>query len=462
VEEIREDSIPTLAEIKNGYEKFVEKPTADDFSSLVTASTLADEWQVIDNNMSKSTVDGTNLLKIENAYDELYNRYGFLNAAVKVIVEEGTKREETKDKTIDQWKLIVEMQHTENEKQRTENKDFLAKMGDSLRGQKRQIEALDIKIADQDLQIKQKDEHIKTQDKRDIENNENIKELLSGIKKLNETLKDKDEKIVNLESEMNQLILENEQSDKTIVELQKNGSFEENQKLHGEIITLKQDIAFAKEEIVGGDRWQLRKQIEALTEENNELKEDIATLRAAPLPVRQLPVTSTKHVVQGAAIGIKSDRWKGFKHTINWVDDIEVNDHNKKILERNLKILADLGNNVEVTNLLRANRDIVNGRAEPDSLHSTIFRYEDKTPLMLAAKNGHADCVQTLINYDADVNYLDRHNKTALDYAHKFWKKHKNSDVREPLWANGALPSSCCEISESTGTPSPYTGTPTK
>ena len=207
---------------------------------------------------------------------------------------------------------------------------------------------------------------------------------------------DKDEKIVNLESEMNQLILENEQSDKTIVELQKNGSFEENQKLHGEIITLKQDIAFAKEEIVGGDRWQLRKKIEALTGENNELKEDIATLRVAALVVRppiHIPVTSTKHVVQGAAIGIKSDRWKGFKHTINWVDDNEVNDHNKKILERNLKIWADLGNNVEVTNLLKANRDIVNGRAEPDSLHSTIFRYEDKTPLMLAAKNGHADCV---------------------------------------------------------------------
>jgi hypothetical protein len=177
-------------------------------------------------------------------------------------------------------------------------------------------------------------------------------------------------------------------------------------------------------------------------------------LNEEPTPQDCKANVSTKRVVYGEAVGVKTDRWKGFKHTVNWVDDDEIPNHNKKWLENNLKSRAYFGDNVQLTNLLEAHNDIVNGRGEPDSLRSVIFGLEDRTALMIAAKKGHTDCVQTLIDHNADVNYLDRNNKTALDYAHKFWKKHKNSNVRQPLWQNGAVPSSCCEVLPSGITPS--------
>lgn len=274
------------------------------------------------------------------------------------------------------------------------------------------------------------------------EKNEEIASLKFDINK-------KDQQIDSLKSENKKLILH-------VDDLQKNGSFEENQKLRGKIITLKQDIRFAKEEIVGGDRWQLRQQINLLTDENKQLKEQKnepnRLLNNDPFSNAELKFdnnktnVSTKRVVYGAAVGVKTDRWKGFKHTVNWVDDNEINNHNRKLVENNLKACAYFGDNVQITNLLNAHKSIVNGRGEPDALRSCIFGMDDKTALMIAAKEGHTDCVQTLINYNANVNYLDRNNKTALDYANKFWKKNKSSNVRKPLWENGAVSSSCCEV----------------
>jgi cell division protein FtsB len=311
------------------------------------------------------------------------------------------------------------------------------------------------------------------------------------IAKLQKTIDEKDGEIASLKFDINKkdqqidsLKSENQKLSLHVDDLQKNGSFEENQKLRGKIITLKQDIRFAKEEIVGGDRWQLRQQINLLTDENQRLNTENTNLttgntdkshritnlinenirlsansnvvnqslntdpfsNAEPKFDNNKTNVSTKRVVYGAAVGVKTDRWKGFKHTVNWVDDNEINNHNRKLVENNLKACAYFGDNVQITNLLNAHKSIVNGRGEPDALRSCIFGMDDKTALMIAAKEGHTDCVQTLINYNANVNYLDRNNKTALDYAHKFWKKNKSSNVRQPLWENGAVPSSCCEV----------------
>jgi hypothetical protein len=61
----------------------------------------------------------------------------------------------------------------------------------------------------------------------------------------------------------------------------------------------------------------------------------------------------------------------------------------------------------------------VNGRGMPDSICSLIGGREDKTALILAAKNGHVDCVKILLRHDAQINFVDRDDMTALDYATK-------------------------------------------
>lgn len=76
----------------------------------------------------------------------------------------------------------------------------------------------------------------------------------------------------------------------------------------------------------------------------------------------------------------------------------------------------------------------VNGRGMPDSICSLIDGREDKTALILAAKNGHVDCVKILLRRDAQINFVDREEMTALDYA----TKNKDANMIKFLKSHGA------------------------
>lgn len=76
----------------------------------------------------------------------------------------------------------------------------------------------------------------------------------------------------------------------------------------------------------------------------------------------------------------------------------------------------------------------VNGRGMPDSICSLIDGREDKTALILAAKNGHVDCVKILLRRDAQINFVDREEMTALDYA----TKNKDETMIKFLKSHGA------------------------
>ena len=67
---------------------------------------------------------------------------------------------------------------------------------------------------------------------------------------------------------------------------------------------------------------------------------------------------------------------------------------------------------------------IINGRGAPDSVGSRFRFWYDKTPLMLATKQGNISCVKALLKRGAKVNYLDRDCQTALDYV----GNHEHSD----------------------------------
>ena len=77
----------------------------------------------------------------------------------------------------------------------------------------------------------------------------------------------------------------------------------------------------------------------------------------------------------------------------------------------------------------------INGRGMPDAICSIVRGFKDKTALMLASQKGHFDCVKLLIEKEAEINYLDRDNFTALDYA----QQNQHKEVADFLKGNGAL-----------------------
>lgn len=383
-----------INEVKNKYQ-YTEPMTLEDFTDMIRP-VFTTEGDIIEKSTHKlnegkslftkkpiDIMESPSLLKIQEDFKILENEYVLMSISYAFAIDKG---------------ISEESEH------------------------KKEISAKDITIEELKKMLVNQSSHVKT--------------LMEGIKSQNTRIVLKDNLILQQTQQINVLTAENQRL--TTENTQKDTQLENKDQ-----------------------------QIDDLTEENANKDQQIATLNTRlsanshivhkplhtdpfsneePTPTDCKSNVSTKRVVYGEAVGVKTDRWKGFKHTVNWVDDNEIPNHNKKFLENNLKARAYFGDNQNLTNLLKAHNDIVNGRGEPDALRSVIFGLEDRTALMIAAKEGHTDCVQTLIHYNADVNYLDRNNKTALDYAHKFWKKHKNSNVRQPLWQNGAVPSSCCEV----------------
>lgn len=117
------------------------------------------------------------------------------------------------------------------------------------------------------------------------------------------------------------------------------------------------------------------------------------------------------------------DKWMGQKHspltgmrdTFSIFTPSSVLTKEKR--ENQLRKMAFDGNLSGIQRLFQRDNSIVNGRGMPDSICSRTSEFFDKTALMLAAKEGHIDCVKFLLANGAEINYLDRDSFTALDYA---------------------------------------------
>jgi hypothetical protein len=103
--------------------------------------------------------------------------------------------------------------------------------------------------------------------------------------------------------------------------------------------------------------------------------------------------------------------------------------------EDRLKYAAYHGNIEYLTSLLEYNNIDINGRGMPDSICAMADKTVDKTALILAAQQGHVSCVIELLKRGANVNYLDRDNRTAIDYA----AQNEHQDIVKILWGHSAL-----------------------
>ncbi len=107
-------------------------------------------------------------------------------------------------------------------------------------------------------------------------------------------------------------------------------------------------------------------------------------------------------------------------------------------LENELRKMAFDGDLKRMESFIERHKSIINGRGMPDSICSRTREFFDKTALMLAAKQGHLECVKFLIANGAEINFLDRDNFTALDYAQQNFHKSTADYLKRHYGVNGA------------------------
>jgi len=88
-------------------------------------------------------------------------------------------------------------------------------------------------------------------------------------------------------------------------------------------------------------------------------------------------------------------------------------------------------------NDVKAARECLQRGGAPDVfLNTTEGKYQQCSPLMIAAMKNNATMIDLLILHKADVNWVNRHGATALIYA----AEGKNANALEALLAKGADP----------------------
>ena len=186
---------------------------------------------------------------------------------------------------------------------------------------------------------------------------------------------------------------------------------------------------------------QKDKRIEMLESENRKFKEKVEgfmsdseeKFTASSRESLQF-IPKNSHILPPTARGKKWNPIGGFVDTMSVFTPDSILTQRKQ--ENALRKEAHEGNYVALQNRLNRNKeDIINGRGMPDALCSTVRGFKDKTALMLAAQAGHIKCVNLLIENEAHLNFLDRDNLTALDYAQQNFHK----ETTDLLKKHGAL-----------------------
>ena len=102
--------------------------------------------------------------------------------------------------------------------------------------------------------------------------------------------------------------------------------------------------------------------------------------------------------------------------------------------EESLKMLAYQGNVEQIRIILDNHNTNIDGRGMPDSLCSIFRGFGDKTPLILAAQQGHFETVKLLLRSGANIFIEDRNGLSAMDYA----VKNKHERICNLLKLHGA------------------------
>ena len=80
--------------------------------------------------------------------------------------------------------------------------------------------------------------------------------------------------------------------------------------------------------------------------------------------------------------------------------------------------IGEMDNYIEIVKIL------INSGADVDIIHVS-----GQTPLMIASSRDNSEIVKILLDYGADIDAVDMKGHSARDYARKFERKHKYSDV---------------------------------
>lgn len=172
----------------------------------------------------------------------------------------------------------------------------------------------------------------------------------------------------------------------------------------------------------------------ALTKKNDELTHSLERFspHSSPAIVRVNPTVNAAFVDEKNR-SKPEDCLKGFKDTVAW--GFPCREPKRRI--EDLKEAASKGQLEVLIKILSENEYLdINRRGAPDSLCVSVFTgFKDKTALILAAQYGHLDCVKFLVQKGANINYYDRLNFTALDYA----KENGYKDVVDYLHENRGM-----------------------
>jgi hypothetical protein len=271
---------------------------------------------------------------------------------------------------------------------------------------------------------KDKDEIIKSQGEIIKSQEEKIKLQEDTIKSQGETIKSQEKRIKDLEDRL-------EEQEK---KWQKR--FEEQEKRFNQKIESLNQIIYNQNIQINNLKQELTNQkIEntVLRSENISLKQQIDSQTLLNSKEDEEDYLENVYELDRRATGKPWRPGSGFVDTVTYF--FPCRDKKREI--ESLKEAASDGNVSRLLVILnkKGNQYMdVNGRGMPDSICSLIDGREDKTALILAAKNGHVDCVKILLGRDAQINFVDREEMTALDYA----TKNKDETMIKFLKSHGA------------------------
>jgi Ankyrin repeats (3 copies) len=417
------EKIVSLEEIKKNYE-YVEPVTLDNLT-VIENPVFDSEGFVRDKNSPHigrslhnrgdlvTIVESTDLKKIKNDQKTLENSYANINSMFTQMMSEmreirkenaelRTKMDAMNDKIDSQNKEISELRK-ENAELKESNITLHAK-----------IDAQAIVIKEQAIVIKEQGEVIVSLNSK-IEQQDKEWELKLAKQEKNHEIK------------MNSVLAQMDEKDKEINSL-KTIVYEQGKEIRDQ-----------RQEIIELKKMNEQKDIiiERLDNENRELNRKVEKLEALTADFDQF-VPNNHHPLKRKlkapklsrseeSVGRKWEPVTGFGHTIAFFADRNPGAQifRKERIENDFRKNAYEGNIVKLQARLDKTEININGRGMPDAICSIVRGFKDKTALMLSSQKGHLDCIKFLIKNGADINFLDRDNFTALDYAQQ--NQHKES-----------------------------------